>query len=292
MVRGTLFIILLVIHCSTIAFSKEIVFPQGPERALDAADFFRHTNGDTNYDEIWRYSFVFEGGAKVFLSYSLISIPFLGTNCGINISFYNFRGNNYEVGREYSEESYREHKGTNAGIHIVTGSDNNIFFMDGLPEDDHHVVFKTTKNHGYVVDLTFSNIVPGKVVGDGLFQIGQNEMGLYVHIPHGRVTGTIGVGKDLIEVEGYGYMEHLRYTKRPLDMATYSLQLYGNYAPYAGTIFVGSEDFGFTPYGYVFDKNSRNILIPRTIESRKKKAAHDSVSFDEIHITWLNSTAQ
>ncbi len=278
----------LVFYVGMTAFAQEIVFPRGTERELTAADFFRHTQSEIKYNEIWRYNFVLNDGTKVFLSFSIMSVPFLGTNCGINISFYNFRDKNHQVGREYSEDRFVEHKGASAGIHIRTGSENNIFYMAGLPGDGHHVVFKTLKNEGFVLDLRFSNTLLGKAIGDGVFKIGQQRSGLYVHIPEGHVRGSIGIGKDIMKVEGFGYMEHLRQTKQTMDLAAYAIQLYGKDAPFAGNIIVGSEKYAFIPYGYVIDKKTRKILFPKEIKTGNKKILNKIKYLSEIEITWRN----
>ncbi len=281
--------VLLIFFVGETLFADDIVFPQGAERELTAKDFFQNTQDDIKYNEIWRYNFVFNNGTKVFLSYSIMDVPLLGTNCGINISFYNYGGKNYQVGREYSEDCFVQSKGSDTGIQIRTRSENNVFFMAGLPGDGHRVVFKTSKKQGFLLDLRFSNPLLGKVVGDGVFKIGRQKIGLYVHIPEGRVKGVVGIGKDIIKVEGSGYMEHLRHTKPPLDLAAYSLLLYGKDAPYAGNIFVGSKKDGSFPFGYIIDKQTRKILFPNEVKSGNNNFLNNIKFLNDIHITWRNS---
>jgi len=280
--------VLLILSVAVTVFAQEIVFPQGEERELTAEDFFRYTQNDIKYNEIWRYNFVFDNGTKVFLSYSIMSVPFLGTNCGINTSFYNFRGKNYQVGREYPENRFDECKDAPGAIHIRTGSENNVFFMTGLPGDGHHVVFKTHKNEGFLLDLIFSDPLLGKVIGDGVFKLGQQKNGLYVHIPEGHVKGVIGIGEDIMEVEGFGYMEHLRQTKQAMDLAACSVQLYGKDAPFAGNIFVGPEKYAFSPYGYTIDKKTRKVLLPKEIKAGGNKISNKLRTLNGVEIIWRN----
>lgn len=279
---------LLILCAGMTAYAQEIVFPQGEERELTAADFFRYAKNDIKYNEIWRYNFVFNNGAKVFLSYSIMSVPFSGTNCGINISFYNFRGKNHQVGREYPEDRFEECRDATGAIHIRTGSENNVFFMAGIPGDGHHVVFKTNKNEGFLLDLVFNNSLPGKVIGDGVFKLGRQKNGLYIHIPEGCVKGVIGIGETVMEVEGFGYMEHLRQTKKTMDLAACSVQLYGEDAPFTGNIFVGPEKYAFSPYGYAIDKKTRKILLPKEIKTDNNIISNKLRSLNGVEITWQN----
>ena len=84
-----------------------------------------------------------------------------------------------------------------------------IWFEGKLPET-HHVRFETTKKDvSYFLDLEFTEIVPGKVWGDGMFKFGSSDaVGIFIHIPSAKVTGKLAINKDTVRVSGTAYMDH------------------------------------------------------------------------------------
>src|SRR5690606_32546839 len=54
----------------------------------------------------------------------------------------------------------------------------------------------------------FSDIAPGLTWGDGVFRLGREQIGMIIHIPYARVTGSIRVGDVTKRVAGTAYMDH------------------------------------------------------------------------------------
>ncbi|MDR2579569.1 MAG: hypothetical protein LBC85_01065 [Fibromonadaceae bacterium] len=188
--------------------------PTGEARRANAADFFRHPQQSNKYNEMWSYVFVFDNGTRAYVNYTWMYVPTQGFRIGTDFSVWNFKGKSYSVGRQYSTDRFVENKSANR-INI----NNNDYIMENTPGAGHRLVFSANKSGERFLDLTFTSAVSGMVPGNGEFTVNGEKFGLVVHIPHGRVRGRLGVGKDTIEVQGYGYMDQVWQTEKPTEMA-------------------------------------------------------------------------
>lgn len=238
-----LFFVLLALSLAGAAVQN----PTGAARATTGADFLRHPQSAKQYNELWGYQFVFDNGAKAFVNYSWMYLPKQGNKVGCDLSFWNFKGKSYSVGRQYPTERYSEDKSRNR-ISIKEE-----YLMENLPGKGHRVLFTADKNGKFFLDLVFEEVVPGSVPGNGVFVVNGEKYGQYVHIPYGRVKGRIGYEGDTIAVQGYGYMDHTWQTTQATDMATRSLAFSSATSKefFAGRIGVTEkgEPFGYSVYG-------------------------------------------
>jgi len=187
-----------------------------------ANDFFRHPqSGAKNYSESWDYVFVLDNGAKAYISYTWMNVPGSGQKIGTQMSVWNLNGKSASVGRQYPTERFKEEKEKNT-INIK-----NEYLMENLPGKGHRVFFTADKNGKFFLDLKFTSADPAKTHGDGVFNVGGQKYGLYVHIPYGRVEGRIGINNDTITVKGYGYMDHSWLTDAATNMVARSILVTG-----------------------------------------------------------------
>ena len=101
----------------------------------------------------------------------------------------------------------------------------------------------------YFADLTFEDITPGAVWGDGVFHLKDNHTaGLFFHIPGARVHGRVGINGDTQTVDGFGWMDHTYQT----GFATKLIDAGYRYA----LIPKSSEHRGKMEYGYFFESSS------------------------------------
>jgi len=241
--------------------------PTGEARRATAEDFFRHPQKSDKYNEMWSYVFVLDNGAKVYVSYTWMYVPTQGFKIGTDFSIWNFKGKSHSVGRQYPTDRFAEDKNANA-ININKGD----YLMEKTPGVGHRVLFSANKNGEKFLDLTFTSAVNGMVPGDGVFTVNGAKMGLFVHIPYGRVKGRIGIGKDTVEVQGYGYMDQTWQNEKATEMATRMVTFS---MPSAKSFVAGriGIDKNGTPFGYAIhrsDEASKIVFANSVLEDEKK----------------------
>ncbi|MCL2100437.1 MAG: hypothetical protein FWH22_01840 [Fibromonadales bacterium] len=242
--------------------------PAGEARRTNAEDFFRHPQRGNKYIEMWSYVFVLDNGSKVYVNYTWMNVPTKGFQIGSDFSVWNFKGKSYSVGRQYVTSKFIEDKSKNT-ININNGD----YLMEKLPGTGHRVLFSANKNGERFLDLTFTSATSGMIPGNGEFGVNGEKFGLAVHIPYGRVKGRIGVGKDTIEVQGYGYMDHIWGTvEKPTDIAErmITLSMPSSKTFVAGRIGVTKSG---VPFGYAIHHNenaSKIVFAESVLEDGKK----------------------
>jgi hypothetical protein len=184
---------------------EHIQSPTGDLRTAVLTDLKPHPSGSKTYNEFWTYQFALDGNIQAVLNFSRVNLgSFKSPVCGADFTLLGFKGKNYSVAREYEKKNF-----------VFTDSNQQlrvhekIWFEGKLPEA-HRVRFATTKRDvAYFLDLTFTEILPGKVWGDGMFKFGSSDaVGIFIHIPSAKVTGRLAIDKDTIEVSGTAYMDH------------------------------------------------------------------------------------
>lgn len=205
----------LLAACSFAAAAVQV--PTGAARSVQAADFYRHPQQASRYNELWGYQFVLDNGTKAFVNISWMYLPQQGNKIGCDLSFWNFKGKSYSVGRQYPTARFHEDK---AKKRISIKEE---YVLENLPGKGHRVYFTADKGGKFFLDLVFTEAQPGLVPGDGVFAVGGQRHGLYVHIPYGRVHGRIGYEGDTLEVRGYGSMDHSWQTDQATELAERSL---------------------------------------------------------------------
>ena len=85
-------------------WAGDVTAPAGSARNLTADDFMPHHSNAKEFNETWSYQFVFDNGTRAFVNYSTLYIPGSGKKIGCDMSFWNFKGKSYAVGRQYPPE--------------------------------------------------------------------------------------------------------------------------------------------------------------------------------------------
>lgn len=210
------------------------------------ADFKPHKLSGKNYTEAWSYSFYFDNGTKAYVTYSLNKLPMSGKVFGGELSFQNFKGKNKSVSREYPYKRFawkEELKGLE-----LTGKGTRMA-LEGLPGKGHRVDFTTAKNGGFLLDVTFTKAVQGKVFNKGEQEVKGANFGQIIHIPEGRVKGKIAIGKDTIAVGGYAVLEHTWQNKLVSDLFAHTLQVFKP-NQYSAKVYITEKDHGQDVKGY------------------------------------------
>ncbi|MEO6097559.1 MAG: lipocalin-like domain-containing protein [Fibrobacteria bacterium] len=184
---------------------EHIQSPTGDLRTAVLTDLKPHSSGSKTYNEFWTYQFALDGNIQAVLNFSRVNLgSFKSPVCGADFTLLGFNGKNYSVAREYEKRNF-----------VFTDSNQQLSVhekirFEGKLPDTHRVRFATTKRDvAYFLDLTFTDILPGKIWGDGMFKFGTSDaVGIYIHIPSAKVSGRLAIDKDTIAVSGTAYMDH------------------------------------------------------------------------------------
>ena len=177
--------------------------------------------------------------------------------CGADLAVTNFRGRNTFVAREYPMKRFSWTPAT-ARLEVHPN-----IYVEGLPPRAHKLYFSTVKDgKSYFLELTFDNMMPGAVWGDGIFDLPNDQkMALFFHIPKAHVTGRLALDGDTIAVKGFGWMDHTWQTQ----FATKLIDISYRYAAVSGRAEGGyffQKDNTVFGYGIREEKGRLALLNP------------------------------
>lgn len=260
------------------SLADEVTAPSGSVRNLTANDFMPHHSDAKEFNETWSYQFVFDNGTRAFANYSALYIPGSGKKIGCDLSFWNFKGKSYAVGRQYPPERLKALK--DKSTIDIKGE----YAMENKPGKGHRVYFTADKNGKFFLDLTFDSAEQGKVPGDGVWKVGKEKFAQYVHIPYGRVSGRIGYNEDTIAVKGYAYMDQTWQTVQATDLAIRSVNISTNARSplYAGRISM-TEKGNLIGYALYNTGDGIKVAMPSQIKDGDKK--YDGEEFPKKELT-------
>lgn len=268
--------------CST-AFAVDVKSPESTPRSPTVSDFMPHDKGVKGFNETWSYQFIFDNGTRAFVNYSTLYIPASGKKVACDISFWNFKGKTYTVGRQYPPERLVADK-SKATIDIK-----GEYKMENMPGKGHHVLFTADKNGKFLLDVTFESAVAGKIPGNGVWTIGKEQFGEYVLIPYGRVSGKIAYNEDTLSVKGYAYMDQTWQTTQATDIASRSINFstHTSAPMYAGRISLTEDG---KPFGYALYNSAEGLKIAMPESIQDDGAGYTGKKFPKknLAITWKN----
>jgi len=228
--------------------AEHIQLPTGDLRASVMTDLKPHPSGSKTYNEFWTYHFLLDGNVQVILNFSRVNLgSFKSPVCGADLTVMGFKGRNWTVAREYEKKNFVFTDSTQ-GLRVHE----NIWFSGKLPES-HHVHFVTTKkNVSYYLDLDFSDALPGRVWGDGMFKFeGGDAVGIFIHIPSAKVKGRLAINQDTLDVQGQAYMDHTFQTDLAPNLVAAGYRYVAEEGPAeAGYFLDPASKFERQPVGY------------------------------------------
>ena len=225
----------------------EVKTPSGDLRPSELADLKPHRSNSKTYNEFWTYHFILDGNIQAYLNFSRVNLgSFKSPVCGADFTVLGFKGRNYSVAREYDKKNFVFLD----ALHQLQVHQN-IWFSGKLP-DMHRVYFSTKKNDvTYYMDLGFSEILPGQVWGDGMFKLGSETVGIFMHIPRAKVRGRLAINGDTVDVSGTAYMDHTFQTTLAPELVDAGYRYISqNGSLEAGYFLDPISRFGSKPVGY------------------------------------------
>ncbi|MGL1900971.1 MAG: hypothetical protein OCC49_02460 [Fibrobacterales bacterium] len=284
--RNKALLVFFIIAASIINASPPYA-PKGDVRKTTIDDFYKHPKVGDDFNETWRYNITLTNGTKIFLNYTSMKVPMKGTQCGTNISLFNFHGKNYQVGRQYPAARFKQDKSQQLlSIKNATGKDN-VFYMKGKPGPGHTIKFLTSKNEGFNIELLVTKSYPGLVKGDGIFDIRGKKTGLFIHLPSAEIKGTVHVGNIKEHVTGTMYMEQIWQSHLSTETSSHAFQMYGDKSPLMGNIIVGSKSLNSNIFGYAINRQDTTLIFPKIVTSKGATISYKSSAIsDPIFTFW------
>lgn len=285
MVKNIYKSILAVLALVGVSFAADVIAPKGDVRSTTVNDFMPHQNSAKEFNENWNYQFVFDNGTRAFVGYSTLYVPNSGKKVACEMSFWNFKGKSYTVGRQYPPERLVADK-AKATLDIK-----GEYKMEGKPGKGHHVYFTADKNGKFFLDLTFDSAEPGKVPGDGVWTTGSNKFGQYIHVPYGRVSGRIGYNEDTLTVKGYVYMDQTWQTVQATDIASRVINVSTNARNpiFAGRTII-TTDGKYAGYTLYNGGEGYKVVFPKSVEDGEKTYNGKAFPKGDLSIGWNDET--
>ena len=182
-----------------------LTFPQGPTKDIRSAQLKPAELKSKTYNEFWTYQFYFDQGSKLLFNFSRANVGGLKDPvCGTNLNFIGFSGKNYSLAREYDKKSRFRWNGAEVQLNIHP----DIYFQGAYPGSQKIKLDTKKKGVHYQVDLTINSIQNGKVPGNGIYGLGREKVGVLIHIPFAKVSGTVTLNGKEHQVSGMVYMDH------------------------------------------------------------------------------------
>jgi hypothetical protein len=247
--------------------ADRIMVPTGGLRNAQLSDLKPHASASKTYNEFWTYHLFLDGNIQAYLNFSRINLgSFKSPVCGADLTVLGFKGRNYTVAREYDKKNFTF---TDANSQLRVHE--KIWFEGNLPET-HHIHFATSKKDvSYWLDLVFTDIEPGKVWGDGMFKFGSSDaVGIFIHIPNAKITGTLAINKDTLQVTGHAYMDHTYQTDMAPDLVSSSFRYISQSGPMeVGYLLNPVSRYESKPIGYGLRESPTGLVLlkPSTLKS-------------------------
>lgn len=199
------FIALFLILFSSTGYSQ-ISNPNGELTYSSPDDIWAQTLTGSHFNEFWTYHFYLNDSLTLHITFSVANFGSLKSPVsGVQVSVDGFDENIYQLSREYNIN------------HLVQDKENHIFrlrqerdvWFEGKLPYEHRIRIDTSKDGvHYDIDLDIHNILKGYKWGDGKFQIGSEQVGIFTHIPFAEVSGYVAINNKRKDVTGTVYMDH------------------------------------------------------------------------------------
>ncbi len=284
-----LFVGALLLLSSTTWGKKSVTSPSGSLRNTQYSDLKDHPSKSKTYNEFWTYQFLLNNNMTVHFNYSRANLGRIKDPvCGTDLSIINFKKKTYTLAREYPKSNFQfTDSEERLNIH------KNIWFSGKLPESHRVFLHTTKKGIEYLVDLSFTDIQVGKTWGDGIFKLGSEKIGIYVHIPRAKVKGFIAINGDSLAVEGTAYMDHTFQTKMGTKLVKNGYRYMSTTGPIElGYILQPQKKYSQKPVGFGLQEveGKLQLLTPTAIKINKQAKAKKLKVATDLSLVYKEST--
>lgn len=186
--------------------SAQVSNPKGNLEAVGQELIWAQTLKGNHFNEFWNYHFYLNDGLTVHIVFSAVDFGGLKAPVsGVKVSAVNFEGETYQLTREYSLDKLQQDR---ENFIFRPNPERELYFRGELP-DELTVRIRTSKNENlYDIELHLKNIANGFRLGNGIYHVDGEEIGIITHIPYAEVTGYVAMNNVRKDVFGTAYMDH------------------------------------------------------------------------------------
>lgn len=256
--------------------------PEGAFRDATSQDFAAKNLSSKYFNELWTYHIQLDNGVQVIYTFSINDFgSFRGRVTGAKLIVHWKDGRNYVVNKEYSPSDFINEPDSN----YIRLNPDRPYWAKGKFNEEHRLSFQGNKDGvQYDLDLTLFDIADGKVLGDGVYNLGSNEIGLYLLIPHAKVMGTVTINGETVRASGSAYMDRIYQNNLSTEIMDRSYRIKS-----------GDDEDGFffhfislntsgtsTPIGYGirYQDGMATMLTPADIKQIRTSSKLD----EELHV--------
>lgn len=256
---------------------NRISTPEGTFRDATNQDFAAKNLSSKYYNELWTYHIQLDNGMQVIYVFSINDFgSFRGRVTGAKLIVHWKDDKTYVVNKEYSPADFINEP----DINYLRLNPDRPYWAKGSFDKKHRLSFNGNKEGiEYDLDLTLYDIATGKVLGDGVYNFGSNEIGMYLLIPHANVRGTVSINGETVEATGTAYMDRIYQNNLSTEIMDRSYRVkYGDSENGLFFHFLSINSSGSsTPIGYGvrYQNGMATMLTPYNIEQTQTSAKLD-----------------
>ena len=245
---------------------KKIDFPQGGFQNTTAADFDARNMQADHYNELWTYHINLENDVQVIYSFSINDFGTFKsrvTGAKLIVSWKN--GKTYVVNKEYDVKDLV----TKPDERFLRLNTERPYWAKGSFDGEHVLNFQNERDGVlYDLNLTLYDISKGKTLGNGVYKSGNDEIGIFLMIPHAKVKGFVAINGDTVQAKGTAYMDHIYQNNMSTELINKSYRVKSGDAQngfFAHFISMKNSSNNLIGYGVQYNNGSASMLTPRTL---------------------------
>lgn len=197
---------ILIFLAANRSLTAQVSNPTGNLETAGHELIWAQTLKGNHFNEFWNYHFYLNDGLTVHIVFSVVDFGNLKAPVsGVKVSVVNFEGETYQLTREYSLDKLQQDR---ENFTFRPNPERELYFRGELP-DELTVRIRTSKNENlYDIELHLKNIANGFRLGNGIYHVYGENIGIITHIPYAEVTGFVAMNNASKEVFGTAYMDH------------------------------------------------------------------------------------
>ena len=186
---------------------SQISYPDRSLNTLNSDEIWAKTLKGNHFNEFWSFHFFLDHGITAHATFSAANFGSLKSPVtGLQLSVRGLDHTVYQLSREYDLDHLIQNK---ESAEFRLRQEREIFFKGTLPGHLRVRIHTTKEGVEYDLDLQIHSSNEGIKLGDGLYRVGDHDVGFLTHIPYADVTGTIRINQSVKEVTGTAYMDHV-----------------------------------------------------------------------------------
>lgn len=269
MKKTSLFTLFIFFVLSSLQLSaQKITFPEGSFRDSQPEDFEARNLSSKYYNELWTYHINLDNGIQIVYNFSINDFgSFKDRVTGVRLQVSWKDGNTYIANKEYDVSDLiidPENK-------YIRVHPNRPFWAKGSFDDEHMLNFQNERDGVlYNLNLTLYDIAKGKVQGNGVYKSGNDEIGMFLMIPHAKVKGFVAINGDTVQAEGTAYMDHIYQNNMSTELINKSHRIKSGDDQngfFLHLISLSNGSGNPIGYGVQFNNGSASVLTPRTLNT-------------------------